>query len=167
VLQQVLSFFNSAAGGALIAVVGSIIGFFISFLTQSWLEKQKFERSLKLKSWENKVEKLRQFSEDLELWLYLVSLESKSLRKGDHLEELRITGSVSRSSEIQELTKKLIKAKTHLMQFPGIFDNYQKIADLIEWREVAPPYLEPKDIAAIKSLLVVIQNKLGQEIATF
>jgi uncharacterized membrane protein YdjX (TVP38/TMEM64 family) len=57
VFQELLTFFNSSAGGALIAVFGSVVGFFISFLTQSWLERQKFARSLKLKSWEGKVER--------------------------------------------------------------------------------------------------------------
>lgn len=162
-----LAFFNSSAGGAFIAVIGSVVGFFISFLTQSWLEKQKFTRSLKLKSWEGKVERLHQFSEDLELWLYLVSLESGSIQKGDHVEDFRERGSAHRNTEIQELTKKLIKGKTHLMLFPNIFSSYQKVSDLVEWTQSAPPYLEPREIASVKSLLKTIQEKLQQEMMTF
>jgi hypothetical protein len=132
VLQQLLAFFNSSAGGAFIAVTGSIVGFFISFLTQSWLERQKFVRSLKLKSWEAKVGQLRQFSEDLELWLYLVSLESGSIQRKEHAEGFHESGSIKRSAEIQEVTKKLIKGKTHLTLFPDIFSSYQALSDLVE-----------------------------------
>jgi hypothetical protein len=166
-VQQLLDFFNSSAGGAFIAVIGSIVGFFISFLTQSWLEQQKFARGLKLKAWEAKVERLRQFSEDLELWLYLVTLRSKNTQTAEYTEGFSERGRVVDTAEIIELTKKLIRGKTHLIKFPAIFSAYQKLESLVEWTESSPPYLTKEETTSINNLLKAIQLELQKEIETF
>jgi hypothetical protein len=68
---------------------------------------------------------------------------------------------------MQELTKKLIKGKTHLTKFPLISNRYEELLPLVEWTEASPPFLTREDITSIKSLLKTIQVELQKEIETF
>jgi hypothetical protein len=164
---RVLDFFTTPVGGAIIALISTIIGYFLSFINQSRLEAQKSRRTMKVKAWESKFETLRQFSEDLELWLYLSILQSNASDTRETIERGMETGKSLRNKELLELTKKLIVKKTYIIEYPNIFNQYEKIADIVEWTSTSPLHLELEDITSIKSLLRTIQNELQKEMVKF
>ncbi len=163
-MQVISGFFSTPAGVAFIALISSLIGYLLSFLTQSWLESKRARINRLNKAWEAKFETLRQFSEDLSLWLYLVVRQSNNSQTPEARERALETGKMPLDKELVDLTKKLIKKKTHLIRYPKILSQYEKVADLVEWTDSSPVYLEAEDIAAIKLLLRTIQNELQQEL---
>ena len=107
-------------------------------MTQNGLEKRKFRRSLAKQVWEEKAQALREFSSDLALWFYLFSLESYE----PHPEK---------SSELEELTQKLVRTKSLLVKYPKICARYEQLSAFVE--EPHATYLEPIERENIKKLV--------------
>lgn len=159
-LQKILDLITNPVSSSLL---GAIIGFIASFFAQDWLEQRTYKRSIRIKAWETKVEKLCTFSEDLELWFYLISLKSNDLQNHNSLDGYEAY-SPSRNSEIETLTKKLVRNKTHLTKYPKIYSNYEKIIDLTEWNVSIPFILKNEESESVKTLLREVQKEIRREI---
>ena len=137
------------------SLFGAVIGFIASFFAQDWLEERKFKRTLKVKAWEQKVEILRQFSEDLELWLYLTIRDNGQQENHDSVP--RVNG------KLEELRQKLIVNKSYLLRYPNILSRYEQLLELTERDDMLPVYLNPEEIRTSKSLLKVVQGEIQEE----
>ncbi len=155
-MQTVLDFINTYVNPSLI---GAAIGVVISFFAQEWRERVKFRRSINLKAWETKSEKLYTFSEDLELWFYLTTVEVNQLIT----QTPNLDYPPSKSSEIIDLTKKLIRNKTYLVRYPKIYENYQKLLDVTEWDSEHPLIMDQSEIEETRKLIKIVQAEIQKE----
>ena len=151
-LQLIIDLINNPVISSLF---GAVIGFIASFFAQDWLEERKFKRTLKTKAWEKKVETLGQFSEDLELWLYLTIRDTN--QQWDHNSTPRVSG------KIEELRQKLIMNKSYLLRYPNILSQYERLLELTERDNLSPIYLDPEEIKTSRSLLKTVQGEIHNE----